>query len=98
MNRELRLITTLLAAAAVIAIAAGCAKSNETPVVTEAAPTADQRRTDAGPNGKWEADITGDRAQRIRVSLDLAKNAKSECLAINPVRAEVEFAFGANDA
>jgi hypothetical protein len=35
----------------------------------------------AGPAGHWEADITGDGPQRIRVSLDLAKNAKSEWIA-----------------
>ena len=35
----------------------------------------------AGPAGHWEAEITGDGSQRIRVSLDLAKNAKSEWIA-----------------
>ena len=35
----------------------------------------------ADPAGHWEADITGDGPQRIRVSLDLAKNAKSEWIA-----------------
>ena len=35
----------------------------------------------AGPDGHWESDITGDGPQRIRVTLDLAKNAKSEWLA-----------------
>jgi hypothetical protein len=35
----------------------------------------------AGPAGHWEAEITGDGPQRIRVSLDLAKNAKSEWIA-----------------
>jgi hypothetical protein len=35
----------------------------------------------AGPEGHWEGDIAGDGQQRIRVSLDLAKNAKSEWIA-----------------
>jgi hypothetical protein len=35
----------------------------------------------AGVAGHWEAEVTGDGAQRIRVSLDLDKNAKSEWIA-----------------
>ncbi|MEI6780136.1 MAG: hypothetical protein WCQ21_04375 [Verrucomicrobiota bacterium] len=66
-----------LAAGAAIA-AAGCGKGKETPAGTNTAPTADQPLADAGPAGHWEAEITGDGGQRIRVSLDLAKNAKSE--------------------
>jgi len=70
-----------LAAGAVIAITAGCGKGKETPVGTNAAPSSAQPTTGAGPDGHWEADITGDGGQRIRVSLDLAKNAKSEWIA-----------------
>ena len=84
MNRKLRLMpvcNALLAAVAVIGITAGCGKGKETPVGTGAAPAADQPTTDAGPAGHWEADIAGDGPQRIRVSLDLAKNAKSEWIA-----------------
>ena len=72
---------TLLAAIAFIGITAGCGKGKETPVGTGTAPTVDQLTTEAGPSGHWEADITGDGAQRIRMSLDLAKNAKSEWIA-----------------
>jgi len=82
MNRQLWLIivcSTLLAA--VIGITAGCGKGKETPVGTGVAPAADQLTTDAGPAGHWEADITGDGLQRTRVTLDLAKNAKSEWIA-----------------
>ena len=70
---------TLLAAVAVIGTTAGCGK--ETPVGSGAAPAADQHTTDAGPAGHWEADITGDGPQRIQVTLDVAKNAKSEWIA-----------------
>jgi len=35
----------------------------------------------AAPEGHWEADIKGDAQQPIRVTLDLAKNAKSEWIA-----------------
>ena len=35
----------------------------------------------AGPGGHWEADIKGDGPQLMRVTLDLAKNAKSEWIA-----------------
>ena len=35
----------------------------------------------AGPDGHWEADIKGDGPQLMRVTLDLAKNAKSEWIA-----------------
>lgn len=72
--------STLLAAVAVIGITAGCGK--ETPVGSGAAPAADQPTTDAGPAGHWEADMTGDGPQRTRVmTLDVAKNAKSEWIA-----------------
>lgn len=84
MNRKPWLMaacSTLLAAGTVIGITAGCGKGVETPVGTNAAPTADQRTTDAGPAGHWEADITGDGPQPTRVTLDLAKNAKSEWIA-----------------
>ena len=77
---------TLLAAVAVIGITAGCGK--ETPVGSGAAPTADQHTTDAGPAGHWEADITGDGPQRIQVTLDVAKNAKSEWIASMGLPAE----------
>src|SRR5664279_4467958 len=70
-----------LAASAVIASTAGCGKGKETPVGTNATPSIGQLTTDAGPDGHWEADITGDGPQRMRVSLDLAKNAKSEWIA-----------------
>ena len=56
-------------AGAVIAIAA---------VGADAAPAADQLTTNAGPAGHWEADITGEGPQPMRVTLDLAKNAKSQ--------------------
>ena len=46
-----------------------------------AAPAADPRATGAGPAGHWETDIAGDGAQRIGVTLDLTKNAKSEWIA-----------------
>jgi hypothetical protein len=36
---------------------------------------------EAGPAGHWEAEITGDGPHRIRVSLDLEKNAKSQWIA-----------------
>ena len=80
-SMNLKNLFVALAAGAVIAIAAGCGKSKEAPVGADAAPTGDQRTTDAGPAGHWEADIAGDGPQRIRVSLDLAKNAKSEWVA-----------------
>lgn len=32
----------------------------------------------AGPDGHWEADLKGESPQPVRVTLDLAKNAKSE--------------------
>jgi len=67
-----------LAASAVIGTTAGCGKGKETPVGANAAPTADQFTTETGLQGHWEADITEDGRRRIRVSLDLAKNAKSE--------------------
>ena len=70
-----------LAAGAVIAITAGCGKGQEAPAGTNAAPSADRFTTGAGPDGHWEADITGDGGRRIRVSLDLAKNAESEWIA-----------------
>jgi hypothetical protein len=70
-----------LAVGAVIAVTVGCGKGNKTPGGTNAAPSADQLTTGAGPEGHWEADITGDGGRRIRVSLDLAKNAKSEWIA-----------------
>jgi len=70
-----------LAAGTAIAITAGCGKGKETPVGTNTAPTADQPLADVGPDGHWEAEITGEGRQRIRVSLDLAKNAKSEWIA-----------------
>jgi hypothetical protein len=84
MNRKLWVMTvcsTLLAAGAVIVITEGCGKGKETSARTNAAPNADQRTTDAGPAGHWEGDITGDGPLRMRVTLDLAKNAKSEWIA-----------------
>jgi len=79
---------TLLATVAVIGINAGCGKGKEIPVGTNAAPAADQLATDAGPIGHWEADITGDGPQRMRVTLDLAKNEKSEWIASMGLPAE----------
>ena len=84
MNRKLWLMTvcsTLLAAVALIGITAGCGKGKETTVGTAAAPAADQLTTEAGPAGHWEADIIGDGPRTNRVTLDLAKNAKSEWIA-----------------
>ena|ERR1035437_4861893 len=80
-SMNLKCLLFALAAGAVIAIIAGCGKGKETPVGTNAAPTTDQRTTDAGPAGHWEGDITGDGPLRMRVTLDLAKNAKSEWIA-----------------
>jgi hypothetical protein len=73
--------STLLAAVAVIAITAGCGKGKETPVGTDVAPPAAPLTTEAGPAGHWEADIIGDGPRTNRVTLDLAKNAKSEWIA-----------------
>jgi hypothetical protein len=70
-----------LAAGAVIAFTAGCGKGKETPVATNATPSVNQLTSDAGPEGHWEANITGDGGRRTGVSLDLAKNAKSEWIA-----------------
>lgn len=78
--------STLLAAVAVVGITAGCGK--ETPDGSNAAPAADALATDTGPAGHWEADLTGDRSERIRVSLDMAKNAKSEWIASMGLPAE----------
>jgi predicted ester cyclase len=80
-SMNIKSLVFALIAGAVIGITAGCGKGKETPVGTNAVPTAEQRRTDAVPDGHWEADITGDGPQRIRVTLDLAKNAKSEWIA-----------------
>ncbi len=91
MNRKLKLITvcsTLLAAVAVIGITAGCGKGKETPFRTDAAPAADQLTTEAGPAGHWEADIIGDGPRTNRVTLDLAKNGKSEWIASMGVPSE----------
>jgi len=84
MNHKLWWMTvcsTLLAAGTVIGITAGCGKGRETSAGTNAAPNADQSTTDASPAGNWEADIAGDGPQRLRVTLDLAKNARSEWIA-----------------
>jgi hypothetical protein len=70
-----------LVAGTVIGITAGCGKGKETPVRADAAPAADQRTTDDGPGGHWEADIKEDGPQPMRVTLDLAKSAKSEWIA-----------------
>ena len=78
---SMTLCSTLLAAGAVIGITAGCGKGKEALVGTNVAPTADRLTTDAGPAGHWEGDITGDGPLRMRVTLDLAKNAKSEWIA-----------------
>ena len=80
-SMNLKSLLFALAAGAVIAITAGCGKSKETPVGTNATPAPDQLKTGAGPDGHWEADIAGDGSQRMRVSLDLAQNAKSEWIA-----------------
>jgi hypothetical protein len=84
MNRKPWLMivcSTLLAAVAVIGITAGCGKGKEAPVGTDAAPPAALLTTEAGPAGHWEADIIGDGPRTNRVTLDLAKNAKSEWIA-----------------
>ena len=70
-----------LAAGAVIATTAGCGKGKEPLAGTNAVPSADQLTTGAGPEGHWEADITREGQRRIRVSLDLAKDEKSEWIA-----------------
>ena len=77
-SMNLKNLLLALVASAVIAITPGCGKGKGTPVGANAAPAADQLMTEAGPAGHWEADITGDGSQRIGVTLDLAKNAKSE--------------------
>jgi len=64
-----------------ISLTAGCGKSKQSSAGTDPAPPADQSMTEAGPAGHWEADIAGEGGQRIRVSLDLAKNTKSEWIA-----------------
>ena len=71
-STNLKNLLIALAAGAVIVITAGCGKGKEAPVGANAAPAPDQRATEAGPAGHWEADIAGDGPQRIRVSLDLA--------------------------
>jgi hypothetical protein len=76
-RKNIKSLIFALAAGAVIGITAGDARGNETPV-----------GTNAGPAGHWEADITGDGPQRIRVTLDLAKNAKSEWIASMGVPSE----------
>ena len=91
MNRKLKLITlcsTLLAAVAVIAITTGCGKGKETHVGTDVAPPAAPLTTEAGPAGHWEADIVGDGPRTNRVTLDLAKNGKSEWIASMGVPSE----------
>jgi hypothetical protein len=80
-SMNLKNLLFALAAGAVIAITPGCGKGKETPVGANAAPAADQLTTEAGPAGHWEADITGDGPQRIGVTLDLTKNAKSQWIA-----------------
>jgi hypothetical protein len=80
-SMNLKSLLFALAAGAVIALTSGCGKGKETPVGTNAAPSSDQPTTGAGPDGHWEADITGDGGQRVRVSLDLSKNAKSDWIA-----------------
>ena len=84
MNRKLWLITmcsTLLVAVAAIGITAGCGKGKEASVGTDMASPAAPLTTEAGPAGHWEADIVGDGPRTNRVTLDLAKNAKSEWIA-----------------
>ncbi len=76
----------LLATVAVVGITAGCGK--ETSVCSRAAPTVDPLAAGNGPAGHWEADLNGDGSQRIRVSLDVAKNAKSEWIASMGLPAE----------
>jgi hypothetical protein len=80
-SMNLRNLLFALAAGAVIAITAGCGEGKETPVGANAAPAPDQRATESGLDGHWEANITGDGPQRIGVTLDLTKNAKSEWIA-----------------
>ena len=75
---QMAMWSTLLAIAAV-GLTSGCGKGKETMVgTTDIALTRNQRTTDAGPAGHWEADLTGDGPQRKRVTLDLAKDARLE--------------------
>ena len=76
-SQNIKSLVLAVVAGAMIGIPAGYAKGNETPV-----------GTNAGPAGHWEADITGDDPQRIRVTLDLGKNAKSEWIASMGVPSE----------
>jgi hypothetical protein len=71
----------LLVAGVLIGVTAGCGKGKETTVRTDVAPPAAPLTTEAGPAGHWEADIIGDGPRTNRVTLDLAKNAKSEWIA-----------------
>ncbi len=73
--------STLLASIAAIGLTSGCGKGKETPNGTDSVSTSDQRTNEAAPSGHWEAEIAGDGPQRIRVTLDVAKNAKSEWIA-----------------
>lgn len=82
------LIIVSFLVAVLFAITAGCGKGPDPHVGTNAAPAADQLTTDAGPAGHWEAEITGGGPQRIRVTLDVAKNAKSEWIASMGLPAE----------
>ena len=91
MNRKPRLITvcsTLLAAVAVIGISAGCGKGKDTTLGTDGATPPARSQIEAGPAGHWEADIVGDGPRTNRVTLDLAKNAKSEWVASMGVPSE----------
>ncbi|MCX6924372.1 MAG: hypothetical protein NT154_14330, partial [Verrucomicrobia bacterium] len=90
-SMNIKSLLLALAAGAVIANTAGCGKGKETPVITNAAPSADQLTTDAELAGHWEADIAGDGGQRIRVTLDLAKNAKSQWIANTGLPSENKY-------
>ena len=76
-SQNIKSLVLAVVAGAMIGIPAGYAKGNETPA-----------GTNAGPAGHWEADITGEDPQRIRVTLDLGKNAKSEWIASMGVPSE----------
>jgi hypothetical protein len=71
---------TLLAAGALISITAGSGKG-EAAAGTNATPPTMQLTSAASPAGHWETDLAAGGAQRMRLSLDLAKNAKAEWIA-----------------
>lgn len=71
---------TLLAAGVVIGIT-GCGDSKKSAVGTNETLAAVQIGKDADPGGRWEADVADEGSQRIRIILDLEKNANAEWIA-----------------